>query len=194
MKKATLLFFLCFSVLFSYQADACVGKTLNIGVVKSAEGQILAELISSLVNERTGTTLTIKYYQNEHDLYAAVSNKQVDLLIENTSRAQRLLNQPLESDPKKAFDMVKTAYERDKGLIWLRPFGYLNGNGAGTSSYTSTILRVEVLNNFPVLPRVVDKLGSTINDDAFARLIKSVESGEQPKKIARDFLKSKKII
>jgi len=51
-----------------------------------------------------------------------------------------------------------------------------------------------VVNNFPALPRVIGKLGSALNDENYARLVKSVESGEQPKKAARDFLKSKKLI
>jgi osmoprotectant transport system substrate-binding protein len=174
--------------------DACVGKVLNIGVLHSSEGQVLAELLSILINERTGTTLDIKLYKSSQELYEAMKVKKIDISIENTSRALKLLNKPLESDLKKAYEVVKATYEKEKGLVWLKPFGFTNGNGGGAPSYTSTILTYEVLNNFPALPRVIDKLGSTMNDDTYAKLIKSVESGEKPKKVARDFLKSKKLI
>lgn len=192
MKKAIILAFVV--LFFSPATEACVGKALNIGVVNSPEGQVLSEVLSTLITERTGTTVTIKFFKNEQDLYEAVTKEEVDISVENTARAMRMLHRPAEADAKKAYEVVKTAYEKEKGLVWLKPFGFLNGNGRGTSSYTATILRTAVLTNFPALPRVINKLGSSINDEVYARLIRSVESGEKPKKAARDFLKSKKLI
>jgi len=192
MKKAMILALMI--LFFPPAADACVGKVLNIGVVNSPEGQVLSEVLSTLITERTGTTVTIKFFRNEQDLYEAVRKEEVDISVENTSRALRVLNKPAEADAKKAYDVVKATYEKDKGMVWLKPFGFLNGNGRGTSSYTATILRTAVLTNFPALPRVINKLGSSINDESYARLIKSVQSGEKPKKVAKDFLKSKKLI
>jgi osmoprotectant transport system substrate-binding protein len=179
---------------FSPRAEACVGKTLKIGVIDSSEGQVLAEMISALINERTGTTVTVSLYKNEQALYEAVKVKEVDISIENTTRAMHMLNMPVEPDAKKAYEIVKTTYEKEKGLIWLKPFGFQRSNGGGSPSYTATILRDEILNNFPALPRLINKLGSTVNDEMYAKLIKSVESGGKPKDVARDFLKSKKLI
>jgi osmoprotectant transport system substrate-binding protein len=181
-------------LLFAPKTDSCVGKTLNIGVINSPEGQIFAEMLSTLINERTGTTATIRYYKNSQDIYEAVKAKQVDISIENTARAMHLLNKPAEPDAKKAYEVVKTTYEKDRGMVWMKPFGFLSGSGGDTPSYTAAILRVDILNNFPVLPRVINKLGSAINDEAYKKLIKSMDSGEKPKTIARDFLKSKKLI
>jgi glycine betaine/choline ABC-type transport system substrate-binding protein len=189
MRKA--IMFVIVLLLFSPDADACVGKLLHIGVLNSSEGQVFAEMISALIKERTGTTVDTKLYKSPQELYDAVKAKQVDISIENTTRAMQMLNKPVETDAKKAYEVVKATYEREKGLVMLRPYGFLNGNGGG---YTATVLRVEILNNFPALPRVMDKLGSSINDETYAKLIKSVESGESPKKVARDFLKSKKLI
>ena len=76
----------------------------------------------------------------------------------------------------------------------MKPFGFMHSNGDASPSYTAAVLRVEVLNNFPALPRVIGKLGNLLNDEIRSKLIRSVESGEQPKKAARDFLKSKKLI
>lgn len=191
-----IFFFLFITVLFAFtrQPDACVGKILNIGVVNSSEGQLFAEMLYILINERTGTTVNVRFYKNAQELYEAVKVNQVDISIENTTRAMHILNKPVEVDVKKAYEVVKTTYEKEKGLVWLKPFGFLNGNGGEHPSYTAAILRVEVLNNFPALPRVINKLGSIINDEMYTKLIKSVESGEKPKKVARDFLKSKKLI
>lgn len=167
-------------------ADACVMKMLNVGVINSTEAQVLAEMLGALINERTGTTVSTKFYKNSQELYDAVKAKQVDIIIENTTRATHLLNLALDDNMHKAYDTVKAAYEKEKGLVWLKPFGF--------HPYTAPVLKTEVLNNFPGLPRVLEKLSGIINDEMHTKLIKSVESGEKPKKVARDFLKSKKLI
>ena len=190
MKKVLLLLALLSICLPA--ADACVGKTLYIGAVDSAEGQVLSSILVTIINERTGTTVNTRYYKNSRDLYDAVSANQVDMLIENTARAVRIINKNPDSDLQRTYETVKSEYEKNRGLIWFRHFGFLNG-GEGRS-YTAPVLKVEVLNNFPALPRVIGKLAGTINDDTYVRLVKSVESGEKAQKVARDFLKSRKLI
>ncbi|OGW32198.1 MAG: hypothetical protein A2X59_10125 [Nitrospirae bacterium GWC2_42_7] len=176
------------------KADACVGRVLYVGAINSNEGQLLSEILATIINERTGTTVQTRLYNNSNELYEAVISKKVDILIENTSRAAQLLNKPADSDIKKTYDVVKSAYETEKGLIWLKPFGFLNGNNEEDRSYTAPVLRVEVINTFPALPRVIGKLAGVINDEIYVKLIKLVDSGGKPKKTARDFLKSNKLI
>ena len=188
------LFIMMLLVVAPYNADACVGKTLVIGITDTTGGHVIAEMLSILVNERTGTTIDIKYFENVEEIYEAIKDKEVDISVENTERALRLLNMPPEDDIKKAYKSVKATYENEKGMIWLKPFGFTKIDGAMAPSYTATILRVDVLNNFPALPRLFNKLGSKINDAAYAKLIRSVESGEMPKSVVKAFLKSKKLI
>ncbi|SPP99889.1 conserved exported hypothetical protein [Candidatus Sulfobium mesophilum] len=176
------------------EADACVGKTLYIGVVDSTEGLLLSEILSTIVNERTGTTVKTRYYKNTRALYDAISARQVDILVENTTTALRIIDKPADSDLQKTYETVKSMYEKNKGLVWLKPFGFLKGGDGPGHSYTAPVLKVEVLNNFPALPRVVGKLAGTINDETYEKLIKSVEAGEKAQKVARAFLKSKKLI
>jgi osmoprotectant transport system substrate-binding protein len=192
MKKY--LFTMLFLFILSPQAQACVGKILNIGVVNTSGGQVLAEMLSSLINERTGSTVAIRFYNSEQDLSAAMNVKQVDISVENTALALQFLHKPSESNVDKAYELVKAAYEKERGLVWLKPFGFMHSSGAEAPSYTAAVLRIEVLNNFPALPRVIGKLGNILNDETYGKLIKSVESGEKPRKAARDFLKSKKLI
>ncbi len=177
----------------SPRADACVGKNLTIGAVSSAEGQVLAEMVCSLINERTGTTVSVKLFQSEQELYEAVNARQIDISIQNTTRAIRLLHKTVDKDPNRAYQFAKTAFEK-AGLAWLKPFGFLYSNGDAAPSQTAAVVRVEVLNNFPALPRVIGKLGNTMNDETRTRLVRAAESGEKPRKTARDFLKSKKLI
>lgn len=188
MKKAILVIIM--ALFLSPAAEACVGKVLNIGVLSSPEGRVLSSLLSTLITERTGTTVTVHFYKSEQELSEAMKKEKVDISFENTARALRVLNRPAESDARKAYDAVKAAYEKERGMIWLKPFGFTNGG----STLTAAMLRSEVLTNFPALPRVINKLCSSVNDEAYSRLVKSVESGEQPQKVARDFLKAKRLI
>ncbi len=192
MKKAIVFFVIL--MFLSPAADACVGKTLIVGVTKTTEGKVLGQILSTLVNERTGTTVEVYFYDDLEGIYDAVKEKVVDISIENTASAMNYLNMPEEKDAKIAYKKVKATYEQEKGLIWLKPFGFKKSSESGISSYTATILRTEILNNFPALPRLFNKLGSKINDSAYTKMIKSVESGKEPKSVAKDFLKSKKLI
>ncbi len=192
MKKVLLMIVLLFVRL--PEADACVGKTLYIGVVNSAEGQLLSEILSTLVNERTGTTVKTRYYKSTRELYEAISAKQVDMLVENTTTALQIIERPADNDLQRAYETVKAVYEKNRGLVWFKPFGFQKGGGGPGHSYTAPVLKVEVLSNFPALPRVIGKLAGVITDEVYARLIRSVESGEKAKKVARDFLKSRKLI
>jgi glycine betaine/choline ABC-type transport system substrate-binding protein len=177
---------------FSNQADACVGKTLHIGAINTVEGQVLSEILSVLIDERTGTTVKIKYYNNREDLYKSIKAGEVDILFEDTVHAMQLLTKPREENLRKAYEVVKEEYKKAFGLIWLEPFGFINGRG--NPSYTAPVLKGDILSNFPALPRLINKLAGTISDEAYMKLINSVEKGEKPKKVARDFLKAKKLI
>lgn len=192
MKK--LVLFLSMLYIFAPRADACVLKMLTVGVLNSTEGQVMSEVLAVLINERTGTNVNTRFYKNTQELYEALKVKQVDIIIENTDTARQLLNRQADAGLSETFEAIKLAYEKEMGLIWLRPFGFLHGSGGRAQSNTAPVIKAEVLNNFPGLPRVLDKLAGVITDEAYARLIKSVESGDKPKKAARDFLKTKRLI
>ncbi len=175
-------------------SEACVGKVLHIGAVNSAEGRVLAEIVSALINERTGTSVKVKLFGNSQELYNAVKVREIEIMVENTSQALRVMNRPAEADAARAYDEAKAAYAQERGLVWLKPFGFLHGSGSQGAAHTATVLRDDVLNNFPALPRVLNKLGNAINDAAYMKLMRSVESGEPAKDVARDFLKSRKLL
>ena len=191
MKKTILLLMLI--TVLAPRAYACVGKTLTIGATSSLEEQVLAELIAAMINERTGTSVQVRSFASSRELAEAVKTEQVDISLGNTTRALVTLNKRPETDPDKALAMVRAIYEREHGLVWLKPFVFRNGGSEGLS-YTATILREEVLKNYPALPRIIGKLSAAVNDKAYSGLIRSVEAGERPKKVAKDFLKSKKLI
>jgi glycine betaine/choline ABC-type transport system substrate-binding protein len=176
------------------QANACVGKTLSIGILNTADDQLLAEILSVLINERTGTTVTIRVYRGVEDVYQAVKKGEISILIENTERALEILKRPVERNSKKAYDISKEEFRKNFGLVWLQPFGLVLLHGEKNPSYCCFVITSDTLNNFPALPRVINKLSGTLNDEAYEKLIKSLDTGGKPSAVARDFLKSRKLI
>jgi len=190
------LFLVCIAVLLVCPtlADACVGKVLRIGAISSSDGVLLSEMLAIMINERTGSTVSVTMYNSTSDLYEAVKSQHVDILIENTATAMHVLNKQSLANMNKNYEIVKASYESEKGLIWLKPFGLINNKGGEGQSFAAPVLKVETLTNFPALPRVIEKLANILNDEVYAKMLKSVDAGEKPKSVARDLLKSKKLI
>ncbi len=186
MKKAILLLVVLSTLIFCQGAEACVGKTLYIGVTNSANELLFAEMISVLVNERTGTTVKVVPYKDTRALYSAVKKGEVGLLIENAERALKILERPAEGSAKAAYEAARKGYRKGMNLVWLEPFG--------GSQYYAPVLSVETIDNLPALPKLVNKLAGLVNDETCAKLLRSVKPDEKPRRVARDFLKTKKLI
>jgi glycine betaine/choline ABC-type transport system substrate-binding protein len=174
--------------------EACVGKVLTIGAVSAPHDRVLAELISVLINERTGTTVSVRFFNTAKELYAAVEKNEVAILIENTERGTEVLGRSGSEQGEKAYAVLKEEFRKRYNLVWLQPVGAPSLDGGIGRTLYSPALTVEVMNNFPALPRVINKLAGVMNDEGYGKMARSVESGEKPSKAARDFLKSKKFI
>lgn len=194
MKKIIFTVTFLFLLASHHQVDACVGRTLFIGVLNAPPEQMLSEMLSVLINERTGTTVNIKYYDSPKELYDAVKKNEVGILIENTDRAMEIVGKQNKESGKDAYSALKEEYRNRLSLVWLEPFGFLSVDKGKTQYYYGPVITEDVLVNFPALPRLINKLSGVINDKAFSKMIRSIESGEKPQKIAREFLKAKKLI
>jgi osmoprotectant transport system substrate-binding protein len=186
MKNIFLFLCILSSLVFHQGTEACVGKTLYIGVTNSPNELMFAEIISILVNERTGTAVKVVAYKDARDMYSAVKRGEVGVFIENADRALKLLNRPAEGNAKASYEAAKKEYRQGLNLVWLEPFG--------GSQYYAPVISVETINNLPALPKLINKLAGMVNDDTSAKLLKSVKADEKPKKVARDFLKTRKLI
>jgi glycine betaine/choline ABC-type transport system substrate-binding protein len=194
VKKISCFLLVVFFLCIIRQSDACVGRILNIGIVNSLNENVLAELISVLINERTGTTVTIKVFESPEEIYRAVKTDEVGIVIENTDHALSMLNTPKSDDKKKDYHISKKEYREKYSLIWLKPFGFMAGDQGRGEHYYSAVITEDVLINFPALPRVINKLKGISNDKLFSKVLKSVKSGEKVKRVVRDYLKKKKLI
>ena len=186
MKKIVMFVLLAGLLALGGTANACVGKTLFIGLINSPTEQLLGELVANLVTERTGTSVKIVPFKDERELYAAVKKGEVGLVIENRDRAFEVLGKSRGGNNKSAMELIKREYQKNLNLVWLEPFG-------GNPPY-APVITTETLSALPALPKLLNKLAGILSADAYARLIKAATSAEKPKKVARDFLKAKRLI
>jgi glycine betaine/choline ABC-type transport system substrate-binding protein len=192
MRRAVLL--LCMVLFIRSGADACVGKTLVIGAVNTPQDRILAEMLSVMITERTGTTITVRYFSGAPELYAAVEKSEIGIVIENTDRGMELVGRPKDANGERAYVVMKEEFRKRYNLVCLQPVGSLSYAGGTGRNVFSPAITVDAMNNFPALPRVINKLAGVMNDEGYGNMIRSVEAGEKPGKAAREFLKSKKFI
>ena len=192
------LLFLLFTLLWTANSFACVGRTLYVGSLDTTEDKVLAQMLVLLINERTGTTVKIRYFDNNEAMYNALKendeDKRADIIVENTNDALALLKKPNPGDLDQTYKQVKELYESELALIWLNPFGFKHGSGANQQTLSAPLVRRDVLTNYPLLPRVLNKLAGAINDETFSGLTAKVRDGEKPQNVSKDFLRAKKFI
>ena len=185
--KKYLLFCLVLLVLAMHQdLYACVGRILIIGISPSTNEQLLAEMVSQLLSERTGTNVKIVQFSSSRDMYSAVKKGEVSLVIESLERGSKLVSGAGEKHSRELYDAVKKEYRRNYNLVWFEPFG--------ESRFYAPVVALDVLEILPALPKLLGKLGGVLNEDAYARLLKSVKSDASARHVAKEFLKSKRLI
>ena len=98
------------------------GDALKAGSKNFTEELILGELYAQSL-EHAGFGVSRKLNLGTTDIaMAALKRGEIDLYPEYTGTALlNVLHQPPESDPKRAYAAVKSAYARQFGLVWLEP-------------------------------------------------------------------------
>ena len=180
MKKIIFLCVLTSILAMVHLSFACVGRTVHLGISNAPNERLLAEIASLLIIERTGSTVQIDVYKDSAELYNAVKQGNVNFFFESPSRAAVVIGTPKDS----AYGQIKSAYKTKFNLTWLE---------LGATRY-APVLTAETLATYPALPKLLNKLTIALANDTYAKLLKSVESGEKAKKVAKDFLKGKKLI
>lgn len=163
-------------------ANACVGRTVHLGISNTTNERLLAELASLLIVERTGSTVQIDVYKDSTELYKAVKQGNVNLFFENQIRAAEIVGKSKDS----TFEEIKSEYRTKLNLTWLELFG-------GSMKF-GPVLTAETLSTYPALPKLLNKLSKVLANETYAKLLKSLDSSDKTKKVAKDFLKEKKLI
>lgn len=198
--KTTLVIVLA-ALTVSFQAAvgvACVGKTLVIGSTGTPQQEILAEMISLLISERTGTTVKVVRLASTAEAHEALLAADLDMYVEYTGVGQvEVLGDEAIADPEALYRAVKERYNRDLNLVWLKPLGFDEPRVApeGAAAQAAPVVRKDTLKKFPALARLINKLGGAIDAEAMQGMEGQVaEAGRNVRDVARGFLKEGRLI
>jgi osmoprotectant transport system substrate-binding protein len=177
-------------------AQACVGKTLVVGALDNPQQQVLAEMLSVLIGERTGTTVKVVSVAGHAEAHEAMIRAEMDMYVEYTGVGQVVIlkEQPI-ADSDALYKAVKERYNQDLNLVWLKPFGFSDARYApeGTVAVAAPVVRKDTLKKFPALARLINKLGGSIDDPTMKELETASAAGNS-RDVARKFLKEKRFI
>lgn len=182
------------SFLTSGTAEACVGRILQIGALDTPDGRVMGEALAVMITERTGTIVKTNYFESSEALYKAVAEGEVGILMENTTRAMQLLGKEPPADIDEAYVQAKKIYRNELNLVWLTPFNFVNNIQDNKPSRTATLISHAVMQDFPGLPRLLNKLAKRVTDEDYITLVETVKSGTSPRSTAMQFLNTKKLI
>ena len=177
-------------------AQACVGKTLVVGALDNPQQQVLAEMLSVLIGERTGTTVKVVSVAGHAEAHDAMIRAEMDMYVEYTGVGQVIIlkEQPI-ADSDELYKAVKERYNQDLNLVWLKPFGFSDERYApeGTVAVAAPVVRKDTLKKFPALARLINKLGGSIDEPTMKELETASAAGNS-RDVARKFLKEKRFI
>ena len=178
----------------------CVGRILILATTNSPDQAVMGQMLATLINERTGTTVNFVQSSDMEKCREIVKKEEANIFIgyvdtawANTGHADKI------DDAQKAYTLVSQFYLDTYEMVWLKPFGYkgpvgADGNGnPGHTSLAAPVTTKDVLKKFPVLDRVINKLAGRIDDNTMDELTKKAET--QPvEEVVREFLKEQKLI
>ena len=177
-------------------AVACVGKTLVVGALDTPQQQILAEMLSILISERTGTTVKVVPVTSHAEAHETLLRADLDMYVEYTGIGQvELLKAAPIAEPEALYKAVKEHYNQELNLVWLKPFGFSDPAlaPAGTVAEAAPVVRKDTLKKFPALARLINKLGGAI-DLATIQGLETASAASSSRDVARQFLKENRFI
>jgi glycine betaine/choline ABC-type transport system substrate-binding protein len=170
---------------------SCVGRILNLTVNDSPEQQLVAQILKTYIAERTGTTVEITT-GTEAD--SAQCPTDICIFYLNSGLSGMSSDTDTQGgDDVENYSLVKEYYIENESIVWLKPFGYKGPVQQEDASLAVPVANRESLVKFPILDRVINKLGDVIDDDSLQQLLQQTESGD-PATVAKDFLKAKNLI
>ena len=179
-------------------ALSCVGRVLNVAIYDTTDQKIMGQMLAVFINERTGTTIELKKAATPEECFELVKKGDADIFIGYIgSPAAKDTKALAGSSTDETYSLVKQYYREQYGMVILKPFGYKgpvkeSGPVPGASLAVPITTR-KVLDRFPILDRVINKLGDKVDNDTLNLLINEfkTENGEQ---VIKNFLKKRNMI
>ncbi len=194
--RKIIVFLVITMMLFSGSAFACVGKTLVVGTTGTVQQDLMAQMLSLLIQERTGTTVKIVKLDSNRAAHDALLKADLDMYVEYTGVGQvQILQKEAIADAAALYKAVKATYNEELNLVWLKPFGFENKSVGpdGVAAEAAPVVRKDTLKKFPALARLINKLGGRIDAASISNLETAAKGGDS-KKVAREFLRQNRLI
>jgi len=157
-------------------------------------------MLSVLINERTGTTVNIVQPGDLKRCHETVLKGKADIYINYIGMRRASTGGSTKvDDPQKVYTLVRQRYMEEFGMIWLKPFGFEGplileaGGKKDGATLAAPVTTKDVLRRFPVLDRLINKLGGRIDNNTMDELRKKTEN-EDIKEAVREFLKTQRLI
>ncbi len=201
-QKITFILSCCVILLFSLvvAGQACVGRILTVSVDDTIEQKLMGQLLATYVTERTGTTVNMVTVSADSGNEEQIKQAKADIILNYLNVGlTNIEGADTSGEAQENYGLVKQYYIDTFDMVWLRPLGYegpLTAAAATTEGNVSLAVPVttrEVLNRFPVLDRVINKLGGRIDARTLQQLIEQTETDEIAV-VVKNFLKDQNLI
>jgi hypothetical protein len=174
--------------------SACIGKIFVIGTSDTPVNRMAAEIRMQLITERTGTKAKIIFYKEKSEVRDGLNAKdeesQIDILLVNNLTSQwgvSFSDTEMSSELPQVYTL--TTGNTNYGL-WILPDSSWKTDRYGYSP----LLRKKMLIDYPMLPRLLNKIPSHLSIIDFANLVEEVKAGKKARNAAKDVLKQKGLI
>ncbi len=184
---------LIFFHLFANPLQSCVGRILILALSDSPDQRIVGTLMATLITERTGTSVEIITPGDDATIHKAVVDGKAQMYLSylNAGKA-RTPDLGEVTDENELYVKVRQNYLDKFDFVMLKPFGY-KGPTKADSSICFAVTTKETLKGFPVLDRVINKLGGKVSTEVINEL-REKATHEDLKKVVKDYLKEHKMI
>ena len=202
MKKKSFVLILgfIFCLVLPSAVHTCVGRLLTIAISNSPDQVIMGQMLSILINERTGTSVEVIQSGDVNMCHEKVLSGKANIYINyigmgwvGTGGSSKV------DDPQKVYTLVSQLYNEKFGMIWLKPFGFsgpltLDKKGKRESAtLAAPVAAKDVLRKFPVLDRVINKLAGRVDTHTMDELREKSEK-QDVIEVEREFLKTQRLI
>ncbi len=201
-KKFTLIIAGCIFFLHAFAplSQSCVGRILTVSVNDSIEQKLMGQMLATYITERTGTTVNMTSALDIQQSEEQIKECKADIFINYLNTGLAGMESVAESGTdQKTYGLVKQYYIDTFDMVWLKPFGYKgplvkeSTQIQENESLAIPVTTSEVLNRFPVLDRVINKLGGRIDERTLQKLILKTET-EEIGIVVKNFLRDQNLI
>ena len=179
---------------------ACKDRLLVVALGDSVDQVIMGQMLSILINERTGTTVEIVQPGDIQACHEAVLQGKANIYINYVGMAGAGTegSNALE-DPQKAYILARRSYMEEFGMVWLKPFGFQGPltqappSGKVDRTMAAPVTTKDIIKKFPILDRLINKLAGRVDNKTLEELRKKSEN-QDVEITVREFLTSHNLI